>query len=71
MPKYEFKKDKFNNNRSDYFLDFSVRRKGEANTIKNRLKNTRIKYIKPINKTLRLELDLDRDFKGIQFKKKF
>jgi hypothetical protein len=71
MPKYEFKKDRFSNNQSDYLLDFSNRREGEANTIKNRLKNTRIKYIKPINKTSRLEFDLDRDFKGIQFKKKF
>ena len=70
MPNYEFKKDKYNN-KSDYFIDFTNRREAEANTIKNRIKNTRIKYIKPISKTSRLELDLDRDFKGIQFKKKF
>tara|TARA_R100001530_G_scaffold76307_1_gene53574 strand:+ start:43 stop:267 length:225 start_codon:yes stop_codon:yes gene_type:complete len=74
MPNYEFKRNRMSDDdelKDFYYTDPSPFRPGEARNIKNALKNTKVKYVKPITKDSRFELDIGRNKGRVTFKKNF
>jgi len=64
MPNYEFKKNRMSDDdelKDFYYTDLGRFRRGESKTLENLRKNIRFKYVKPISKDSRFEIDADRD----------
>ena len=75
MP-FEFKKEKnYRTKGNDFgsttYSDFQPFRRDEAKTFKNIVKNIRLKHRKPIDEDSFIDIDIDRDYKVISFKKRF
>ena len=75
MP-FEFKEEKnYRTKGNDFgsttYSDFGNFKSGEAKTFGNIVKNIRLKHRKPIDEDSFIDIDIDRDYKGISFKKRF
>ena len=74
MPNYEFKRNRMSDDdelKDFYYTDPSAFKSGEARNIKNLAKNIKYKYVKPITKDSRFELDIGRNKGRVTFKKNF
>tara|TARA_B100000029_G_C17395859_1_gene895165 strand:+ start:241 stop:471 length:231 start_codon:yes stop_codon:yes gene_type:complete len=76
MPNFEFKnadiyRTKGNDFGSTTYSDVQPFRRNEAKTFKNFAKNIRLKHRTPIDENSFIDIDFDRDSKGISFTKRF